>query len=148
MSHTYSKIWVHVIWHTKNNQRLLSDRLSSQLYSHIVEYACSKGYVVDSINGVADHIHVLVELKPKDSTSEFANAVKGESSHWINANRLTSVRFAWQEGFSVFSVSESQVHRVRQYIARQEEHHRLKTFAEEIQELMVVHGIDPGKRRP
>ena len=139
MSHTYAKIWMHVIWHTKNNQPLLSDSLSLQLYSHIVAYAQHKEFVVDSINGVADHIHTLVRFKPSQSVSEFANTIKGESSHWINYNELTAERFAWQNGFSAFSVSHSHVKRVRRYIGRQKEHHQQLSYTEEIDALMRAH---------
>jgi REP element-mobilizing transposase RayT len=97
---------------------------------------------VDTANGVSDHFHLLVGQKPVMSASKVANQIKGESSHWINSNDFIPQKFAWQEGFSVFSVSYSQVQRVRNYIYNQQSHHQKITFADEIREFLKSNGID------
>jgi REP element-mobilizing transposase RayT len=127
---------------------VLSPLLRPRLFDHIVEYASSRGYHVDTINGVEDHVHCLVRFESKHAISEIVNAIKGESSHWINAGNLTRFPFAWQPGFSSFTVSPSQIHHVRRYIEQQEEHHRHRTFAEEIEGLMRLHELGGGPEGP
>lgn len=127
---------------------MLSPLLRPRLFSHIIEYASSRGYHVDIINGVEDHVHCLLRFDSKHAISEIVNAIKGESSHWINAGRLTPGHFAWQPGFSSFTVSPLLIDRVRRYIERQEEHHRHRTFAEEIEGLIQLHGLDGDTGEP
>lgn len=141
MSHTYYKIWLHIIWSTKNRLPLLVAEQRSQIFRHIREKARDEGYHLDMINGVEDHVHTLFSLNPKFAVSEVANKIKGESSNWINANDILQKRFGWQQGYSAFSVSESGVVRVREYIKNQEEHHRKMTFQEELERLLKLHGI-------
>lgn len=88
-----------------------------------------------------DRIHLLIGLKPKQSPAEIANLLKGESSNWINKSNFIPGKFAWQNGYAVFSVSESQVKKVRQYIIRQEEHHNKNTFQEEVNIILNHYGI-------
>ncbi len=145
MSHTYHKLWLHFIWSTKNHNPLIIKNLQIKLNKHIKENAKDKDIYVDTVNGVADHIHLLVGLYPKQSPSYVANMIKGESSNWINKNDFISDKFAWQNGFSVFSVSESIVPKVREYIKNQEEHHKKMTYEEEVKKLLKVHGIMKDK---
>jgi putative transposase len=143
MSHTYSRIWMHYITHTKYNSPLLSKTLIPLLISHYKErYKPGCEVYVDIANGVADHFHLLVGQKPTISPSKVANPIKGESSHWINSNDFIPQKFAWQEGFSVFSVSHSMVNTVRNYILNQEEHHRKITFEEEVKRFLKAHDIE------
>ncbi len=97
---------------------------------------------VDTVNGIADHIHLLVGLKPSISPSKAANLLKGESSHWINSNDYIVQKFAWHEGIGVSSVSHSGVKKLREYIFNQEEHHRTMTYNEEIQRFLKALEID------
>jgi len=143
MSHTYSRIWLHYITHTKYNNALLSKTLIPLLTSHFKErYKPGSEVYVDTANGVADHFHLLVGQLPTISPSKVSNLIKGESSHWINSNDFIPQKFAWQEGFSVFSVSHSMVNRVRNYILSQEEHHRKITFEEEVKRFLKAHDIE------
>ena len=142
MSHTYSGNWTHLVWRTSNSAPLLSPTLRPQLFAHIIDYASRRGYYVDTINGVEDHVHCLIGFDSRHSISEIVNAIKGESSHWINAGQMTRFRFAWQQGFSSFTVSSSLLRRVRRYIRQQQEHHRHITFAEEIEALIRLHGLE------
>jgi putative transposase len=145
MSHTYSKVWLHLVWCPKDRQPVLQPLLQEPLYRHIIETAKHKRIHVAEINGMADHVHCLVQAYPRQSASEIANVLKGESSHWINAQHLTLHHFAWQEGFSVFSVSESLVERVRAYIRGQKEHHRRMSFSAEVERLFALHHVDQGR---
>jgi len=97
---------------------------------------------VDTVNGVENHLHLLVGQMPVMSASKVANQIKGESSHWINSNDFLTQKFRWMEGFSVFTVSHSQVQTVRNYIHKQEEHHRKMTYGKEVRKFLRSHGID------
>jgi len=142
MAHNYYKIWVHIIWSTKDRQPLLNSALRPQLFQHIREKAKEEGYHLDIVNGVEDHLHSLFSLNPKFAVSEVVNKIKGESSHWINSDGFLKTKFAWQQGYAAFSVSESAVARVREYIKNQEEHHRQMTFQEEVEGLLKLHRIE------
>jgi REP element-mobilizing transposase RayT len=96
---------------------------------------------VDTANGMSDHFHLLVGQMPVISASTVADQIKGESSHWVNNNDFITQKFGWQNGFSVFSVSQSQVQAVRNYILNQHEHHHEETFAEDIARFLKAHDI-------
>ena len=89
----------------------------------------------------ADHVHALIDLPTGTSIEKMIQLFKGASSHWINANDLLAAKFAWGRGYGAFAVSESNVQKVAAYIAEQEEHHRLRTFSEELQEFVERHGL-------
>jgi len=91
------------------------------------------------IDGVADHVHALIGLKPVHCLSDFVRELKKASSVWTATHHER--QFAWQDGYSVFTVSASKVESVREYIAVQEEHHRRRTFEEELRELLEKHGV-------
>ena len=141
MSHTYHKIWLHFIWSTKERTSLITKRLKKGLIKHFKEYGHENGIYVDTVNGVQDHLHFLIGLDPTQSPSKIANLLKGESSNWVNKNDFLKAKFAWQEGYSVFSVSESHVKRVRDYIINQELHHRKMTYLEEVEKFLQAYGV-------
>jgi putative transposase len=142
MGHVYYKIWIHLIWTTKNRNHFLTKDIRGDVFNHILETANEKGFCIDLISGYVEHVHLLLFLNPKYAISEVANGLKGESSHWINSMKLTPTHFAWQEGYSAFSVSESQVEKVRKYIQNQEGHHKKKSYLEEVKQLYKLHKID------
>lgn len=139
---SFHNIWLHFIWGTKNRKRVITNEIKSKLIHHYFEYAKENDIKIDCINGDVDHLHLLIQLKPNQSPSTIANLLKGESSNWINKNDFIRGKFAWQNGYGVFSVSHSNVGKVRQYIKNQEEHHRRKTFKEEYDEFMKAVGSD------
>ena len=148
MSHTYYKIWIHLIWGTKDKQPLLKDEFRPLVFQHIREKAADiEGVRLDMINGVENHAHSLISLNPQYAISKIVNLLKGESSHWINSNDFLKVKFAWQRGFSAFSVSESAVAKIRNYIKNQEKHHRKLSFQEEVERLYKLHKIQWDKGR-
>jgi len=142
MGHVYYRIWIHTVWSTKERSPVLTGEVRYKIFNHILKKAEERGLFIDSINGYTDHCHILMPLNPKYSISEVLNIFKGESSHWINSEKLTPTHFAWQEGYSAFSVSESQAERVRNYIMNQEEHHRKQSFADELKNFLRLYNIE------
>jgi putative transposase len=148
-AHSYSRCWIHLIWRTLDRARLLNKTAAKRLSRYLDDYAESKG-VYMKINYVnADHVHALVDLPTALSIEELTQLLKGSSSHWINSHDIIMGKFAWGRGYGAFSVSESNVPQVARYIADQEEHHRVRTFAEELKEFIDRHGLhwkDEGSR--
>jgi putative transposase len=139
--HSYSRCWIHLIWGTLNREKVLHKKAAARLSRYLSEYAEEKSIYV-KINYVnADHVHIFVDLPTNLSTEELIQQLKGSSSHWVNANDVLSGKFAWGRGYAAFSVSESNVVRVAAYIAGQDEHHRVRTFAEELREFVQRYGL-------
>lgn len=140
-AHSYSRCWIHLIWGTLDRAKVLNKAAAKRVSRYLDDYAESKGVYV-KINYVnADHVHALVDLPTALSIEELMQLLKGNSSHWINSNDIITGKFAWGRGYSAFSVSESNVGLVARYIADQEEHHRVRTFAEELKEFIDRHGL-------
>jgi putative transposase len=139
--HSYSRCWLHLIWGTLNRQRLLNKAAAARVSPALTEYAESKGIYMKINHVNADHVHALVDLPTGLSIEELVQLLKGSSSHWINSNDLITGKFAWGRGYGAFSVSQSNVGRVARDIADQEEHHRIRTFAEELKEFIDRHGL-------
>jgi putative transposase len=142
MSHSLTKIWIHAVFGTKNSEPIIPHHLDNKMYEHIREHLekdfdCS----VRAINGMSDHLHILFLLTPNFAVKDILKNVKGESSHWVNQENLTKIKFAWQTGYGAFSVSESSIEKVSRYIQNQKEHHKTKTFTEEYEEFMKKHGL-------
>jgi len=138
----YIKIWIHLIWTTKNRQPFLEKQIKSKIIDHIRENAKLKGIHLDFINGTVDHIHTLISLNANQTIAKVAHLLKGESSHWANKNRLILVEFGWQEEYIAVSISHSAIDKVREYIKNQEEHHRRISYAEEYQSFMDKYGFE------
>jgi REP element-mobilizing transposase RayT len=139
----YIKIWVHLVWSTKNRQPLLTADIRKQVFDHIRENAIDKGIYIDSINGYNEHVHCLISLGSGQNIDKILMLLKGESSHWINKNKIFKKKFEWQDEYFAVSVSESAVNWVRDYIKNQEEHHRKRSFQEEYNEFMHKYGLKP-----
>jgi REP element-mobilizing transposase RayT len=137
----FCKIWIHLIWTTKNHKSYLQKEIRPKIFSHIRENASKKSIHLDFINGYREHVHTLISLKSDQTIAKVAQMIKGESSFWINKNNLTNFQFAWQEEYIALSISDSMVNRVRNYIKKQESHHRIKTFAEEYNEFIKKYGF-------
>lgn len=137
---SFVKIWIHLVFATKNREPLLSKEFRYKLYKHIIENCKEKGIFLQSINGYTDHIHCLVSLGKDQNISKICQLIKGESSFWINKNNLTEGKFGWQDDYFAVSVSESQVETVTNYIQNQEAHHSKRSFNEEAEEFMNKYG--------
>ena len=142
MPSTYTNLLYHIIFSTKQRQRLITNDFKEELYRYIGGIIRAEGGIQLEIGGTDDHVHILAKLKPAESVSQMLNRIKANSSKWINENEKSSVRFAWQEGFAAFTVSESQVEPVRQYIRNQEQHHRRLTFQDELLAFLQRHGVE------
>lgn len=118
----------------------MSSEIRTSVFDHIAQNANMKNIWVDTVGGHKQHVHCLISLGKDQTISEIARLIKGESSFWINQNKITQSKFGWQDDYWAVSVSESQVERVRKYINGQEEHHRTKTFEEEVSEFMEKYG--------
>lgn len=137
----YTKVMIHFIWATKNRMPLITDELKPLLLSHIIENSKKKEIFIDSLNCVEDHIHILLSLGTEQTIAKTAMLIKGESSYWVNKQKLSKSKFEWQDEYIALSVSESGVTNVRQYIANQEEHHKMKTFMDEYEAFLKENGL-------
>jgi putative transposase len=142
----YVKNWLHCVWGTKSRVPFLTDGIKKTVLDHIRENAKSKGIYIDIIDGHTQHLHCLISLHPDYALSNIIRLIKGESSFWINKKHITKNRFKWAAEYYAVSVSESHVSRVRNYIKNQEEHHRKKTWDDEVEEYIRKYGFDrfPG----
>ena len=144
----FSQLFVHLVFAVKNRESLITPEIEARLYPYITAIVNKRKHELIAIGGVADHIHILVRLHPSQSISDLVRDIKTNSSHMINAEGLAARRFAWQTAYGAFTHSKSQVPRVKQYVLNQKEHHRKKTFKEEmlhiLEELGIPHSEEYG----
>lgn len=145
MSHSYTNIWIHGVFGTKNRQPLLTEDIRTDVHIHLREELEEKGCKVRRINGTSDHVHMLFILSKDWSIAQIMKAVKGESSHWINQKDNVKIKFSWQIGYGAFSVSESDANNVEQYIKNQAQHHRKMTFKEEYERFIQLHNLEKNR---
>ena len=139
--HSYSRVWLHLTWATLERRPLLFQSAAARVSAYLSQYSSEKG-IYQKINYVnPDHVHVLIDLPTHLNIEEVMQLYKGSSSHWINENNLVPGKFGWGRGYGAFSVSHSAVAEVAQYIATQEEHHRQRSFAEELKLLVERYGL-------
>ena len=146
MAQSLTKIVVHVIFGTKNREQLLTTAIRDDLFAYIVGILNSLDCITLAINGTEDHVHGLIVMSKTISLSKMMEEMKGGSSRWLNSHVAAKGRFAWQAGYGAFSVSESQIPRVVNYIKGQEEHHRKTTFQNELIMFLKKHRIECGER--
>lgn len=137
----FIKCNIHLIWFTKNRKPMITKQLKNSLLNHIREVSLLKNIHIVELNCVEDHIHLIVSLKPTQDIAKTVMLIKGESSYWVNKQKLLTEKFEWQDDYLAFSVSESQLQRVINYIRNQEEHHRKKMFQEEYEEFLIAMGL-------
>lgn len=142
MAHTCSNLLVHVVFSTKDRKPLITPGVKQDLFPYmggIVRRLKGKALL---INGMPDHVHMLLELPPALSVAEMMRVVKANSSRWIHETRADRSRFGWQTGYAAFSVSRSNAAAVSRYIGEQEKHHRKRSFQEELLLFLKKHGIE------
>jgi putative transposase len=132
MPQNFSSLWVHLIWTTKNREPLITKKIKWPLYNKIKEICREHEYYLDHINGIEDHVHLLVGIKPKHSISDVVKNIKGLSWEWMRKENISENYFSWQDGFAAFTVSPSELNKVRAYIRNQEKHHKKMSFENEI----------------
>ncbi len=147
MPQSLTNILVHVIFSTKNREPFLADlRLRRELEGYLVGTLNGIGCPPVSLRVVADHLHVLCMLSRTVTIAQLVESLKTESSKWVKRHSRGSKAFQWQGGYAVFSVSASNGGRVKSYIANQDEHHRTKTFQDELRAFFRRHGIKFDER--
>lgn len=142
MANTYTQIYIQIVFAVKGRQSLISARWKDELYKYITGIITNEGQKLIAINGMPDHIHIFIGLKPNKALSDLVRDVKANSSKFINQRQWLAGKFEWQEGFGAFSYSRSQLGNVVRYIDNQEEHHRKKTFKEEYLEFLKLYDVD------
>lgn len=141
MPHSFNKIWIHAIWSTKERLSLIHPTVETKIHQFIAQQLREQGCPVRIINGMPDHIHCLFLLSPQKSIAEVIKQIKGSSSHFVNQNNLIAEKFAWQTGYAAYSVSESIVDKVFQYIQNQKQHHAKKTFQQEYDDFIKLYNL-------
>ncbi len=131
MANTYHQIYIQTIFAVKFRNATIKKEWQSQLFGVIGNLINENGCKTLIVNGVEDHVHCFLGLKPTVCVSDLMKVVKAKSSKWVNDNAKTNARFEWQEGYGAFSYSRSQFDDVIAYIQGQEEHHKKQTFREE-----------------
>ncbi len=146
MPHTYNAVYTHVVFSTKDRKPQIDPALEERLYSYIGGIVRELKGKLLHINGVADHVHLLISMPPTTSTAEMVGKLKGCSSKWIHETFPDRARFEWQRGYGAFSVSPSMIPAVAHYIERQKSHHAKRTFRDEYMRLLNRHGIAVDER--
>ena len=146
MAGTYTKLYYHIVFSTKNRQPFISPAIEDELYKYICGIIRNFGGSGIEINGAADHIHILAIIPPKLSLSETLRTIKANSSKWLHETKPECAEFAWQDGYAAFTVSASQVEGVRQYIRDQKKHHRERDYKAELLALLEKHGVEYDER--
>ena len=139
---SYVKIWLHCVWSTKNGNCIIPQSFRPALLKHFRENANEKKIVLDYINAHEDHVHALINLGKQQNLATVMQYLKGESSFWINSQKILPYHFYWQDDYFAVSVSHSYIDRVRQYIKNQDEHHKKISWEEEIELFLKKYGFE------
>lgn len=142
MADTYSKIYIHIIFAVKGRQNLISAKWEEELYSYLTGIIKNKGQKLIRINGMPDHLHLLIGIKPEIALSHLVRDIKSNSSRFINEKRWINGKFEWQQGFGAFSLGYSQVNAAVNYIKNQKEHHKKTTFREEYEKFLKAYDVE------
>jgi len=142
MANTYTQIHIQFVFAVKYRNCLIHHSWKEELYMYITGITKENGHKLLAINGMSDHIHILIGLRPTQSISDLMQDIKGGSSKWINLKKFLKIKFEWQEGYGAFSYSKSQLGNIIQYIKNQENHHKAKSFREEYLEILKEFEID------
>jgi REP element-mobilizing transposase RayT len=146
MPNTYTQIHIQFVFAVKYRRAVIAKEWKAELYKYIAGIIANNGHKLLAINGVEDHIHILIGVRPNQSISDLMQDVKGSSSKWINDQGYLSSTFKWQGGYGAFSYSKSHISNVIGYIERQEEHHRKTSFREEYLDFLEKFEVDYDER--
>ena len=131
MPGTFSQLYIQYVFAEKGRQNLISHSFEKEIYSYIAGIIRNKDQKPLAINGMPDHVHVLVGLKPIMRISDLIRDIKNNSTNFINQRGFLKQKFSWQEGYGAFSYSESNYGKVIDYIKSQQKHHEKRTFHQE-----------------
>ncbi len=146
MANTYTQIHLQFVFAVKYRDALIHPVFKQELYHYISGIIEAQNHKLLAINGMPDHIHIFIGMRPTQSVSTLLQDIKGNSSKWINEKKFLKVKFEWQEGYGAFSYSKSNINEVINYIQNQETHHKLKTFKEEYLKFLEVFEIEFDER--
>lgn len=142
MPQSLSKLYVHIIFHTKHNEPFINSEIEKELYAYIGGIIKENDSTPIKIGGIENHIHILAVMSKNISLAKFVEEIKRNSSRWIKTKGQKFQQFAWQGGYGAFSVSQSVVERVKNYIENQKEHHKKVSFQDEYVKFLSEYGID------
>lgn len=142
MPGTYSQILLHFVFSTKHRERWITPEIAERLYPYVGGIIRAEKGTLYDIGGVEDHVHLYLRWRTDVAVSDLMRTVKARSSNWLHETFPRLHGFAWQEGYSVFSVSKSQEEALKKYIARQHDHHTKEDFKAELLKLLRAHEID------
>jgi REP element-mobilizing transposase RayT len=131
MPGTFSQIYIQIVFAVKGRENLIGNSWKTDLHKYISGTIKGKGQKPIIVNGMPDHIHVFVGLKPNKAVSDLVRDIKNNASNFVNDHKFVKGKFAWQEGYGAFSYSHSHIGKVYDYILNQEKHHQRKTFRQE-----------------
>jgi REP element-mobilizing transposase RayT len=134
------------VFAVENRACLIQNDWKDELYQYITGIVKNNNHKLIAINGMPDHVHIFIGMKPDQSVSDLLQDIKGGSSKWINEKGFVKGKFRWQSGYGAFSYSRSHIDRVVKYIQRQEEHHKRKTFKEEYIALLKAFEVDHNEK--
>ncbi|WP_224997602.1 IS200/IS605 family transposase [Cesiribacter sp. SM1] len=146
MAGTYSQIYIQVVFAVKGRESLIRKEWKEDLHRYIAGIIKQKGQKPIIVNGMQDHVHVFLGLRPSMAISDLVREIKNNSSNFINSQKLVKGKFYWQEGYGAFSYAHSQIDQVYQYILNQEQHHKKRSFREEYCELLKRFEIEHEDR--
>ena len=146
MPSTHHGILIHIIFSTKNRVPLIDESWQDELFAYIGGTVHDHKAAILCSGGIEDHVHLLAKIHPSFAISETVQLLKSNSSRWVNQQGKTESRFEWQRGYGAFSVSQSQVPKVKNYIQTQREHHRRQSFRDEYFEILKRHEIEFDER--
>lgn len=135
-------ILLHVVFSTKYRKSVLADAWRDELFAYIGGTVKDHKSTLLKAGGIEDHVHLLLRIHPEFAISKTIQLLKANSSKWINDNRRTKEPFQWQRGYGAFSVSQSMSETVKDYLARQREHHAKKSFEDEYLDMLIKHQIE------
>ena len=146
MANTYTQMHMQFVFAVKHREGSIHPIWKNELYKYITGVVQNYGHKMICINGMTDHIHILVGMRPTQSVSELLKEIKGSSSKWINDKKLVRGKFEWQEGYGAFAYGRSQIQNVMNYIQNQETHHKAKPFKMEYEALLKENEIDYNEK--
>jgi len=146
MPNTYTQIHIQFVFAVKYRNGLINSSFKGELYQYISGILKPLNHKLLAINGMPDHIHIFIGMRPTQSISDLMQDIKGSSSKWINEKKFLNRKFEWQEGYGAFSYSKSHVDSVINYIKNQEEHHKKESFREEYLKFLKAFEIEYDER--
>jgi len=146
MANTYSHCYNHIVFSTKGRVDLIRPDIEARVWAYIGGIARKHGMTALQVGGIDNHVHALLSSPPSMAPSKIAQLIKGDSSFWIHNEFQHLQKFAWQDGYGVFSVCKSHASKVIDYIKNQRIHHQKQTFEDELIELLRLHEIDYDER--